>query len=199
MAVRMMMTNDLAWFWWWCCRCRATAVFWSMSFHSIPSSGYCGTVNGKLGQHKSIPRGSVFQENQIPYGTGISNKTFKRKNIWFNDNITTTKTTAYTHRLCCSLCATVNQNITTSFYPLYCNQQTIPIHIYSDWSCNRCNKIMVILLFLLILTVDHSRQRKLCQFVTRPLYSCVLCCLAFELKWGWSWPCFDRNLTAFLM
>ena len=33
----------------------------------------------------------------------------------------------------------------------------------------------------------------------RPFYSCVLSYLAFEWKWGWSWPCFDRNLTAFLM
>ena len=30
-----------------------------------------------------------------------------------------------------------------------------------------------------------------------PFYSCVLSYLAFEWKWGWSWPCFDRNLTAF--
>ena len=31
-----------------------------------------------------------------------------------------------------------------------------------------------------------------------PFYS-VLSCLAFEWKWDWRWPCFDRNLTAFLM
>ena len=30
-------------------------------------------------------------------------------------------------------------------------------------------------------------------------YSCMLSCLAFEWKWGWRWPCFDRNLTAFHM
>ena len=33
----------------------------------------------------------------------------------------------------------------------------------------------------------------------RPFYSCVLCSLAFEWKRGWCWPCFERNLTAFLM
>ena len=33
----------------------------------------------------------------------------------------------------------------------------------------------------------------------RPFYSCVLSCLAFEWKWGWRWPCFDRNFPAFLM
>ena len=33
----------------------------------------------------------------------------------------------------------------------------------------------------------------------RPFYSCVLSCLAIEWKWGWSWPCFDWNLPAFLM
>ena len=86
---------------------RARAVFWSMSFHSLPLTGYCSIVGGKLGQHKSILHVSLFQENQIQYGTGMSNKTFKRENIWFNDNITTTNATpleikedkVYTHRL----------------------------------------------------------------------------------------------------
>ena len=32
----------------------------------------------------------------------------------------------------------------------------------------------------------------------RPFYSCALSCLACEWKWGWRWPCFDRNITAFL-
>ena len=35
--------------------------------------------------------------------------------------------------------------------------------------------------------------------INRPFYCCVLSCLAFEWKWGLRWPCFDRNLTAFLM
>ena len=30
-------------------------------------------------------------------------------------------------------------------------------------------------------------------------YSSLLSCLAFEWKWGWRWPCFDRNLLDFLM
>ena len=33
----------------------------------------------------------------------------------------------------------------------------------------------------------------------RSFYSFLLSCLAFEWKWGWRWPCFDRNLPAFLM
>ena len=33
----------------------------------------------------------------------------------------------------------------------------------------------------------------------RPFYSCVLGYLAFEWKWGLSWPCFHRNFPAFLM
>ena len=32
----------------------------------------------------------------------------------------------------------------------------------------------------------------------RPIYSCVLSCLAFEWKWGWTWSCFDQNLPAFI-
>ena len=27
----------------------------------------------------------------------------------------------------------------------------------------------------------------------RPFYSCVLTCLAFDLEWGWSWPCCDGD------
>ena len=33
----------------------------------------------------------------------------------------------------------------------------------------------------------------------RPFYTFLLSCLAFEWKWGWRWPCFDRDLPAFLM
>ena len=33
----------------------------------------------------------------------------------------------------------------------------------------------------------------------RPFNSCVLSCLAFVWKWGWCWPCYDRNLPAILM
>ena len=28
-----------------------------------------------------------------------------------------------------------------------------------------------------------------------PFYSCVLSYLVFEWKWGWKWPCYNRNLT----
>ena len=33
----------------------------------------------------------------------------------------------------------------------------------------------------------------------RPFYSCVLGDLSCEWKWGWRWPCFDTNLSAFYM
>ena len=33
----------------------------------------------------------------------------------------------------------------------------------------------------------------------RPLYSCLLGDLAFEWQWGWRWPCFDTDLSAFIM
>ena len=35
--------------------------------------------------------------------------------------------------------------------------------------------------------------------LNRPFDRCVLSCLAFEWKRGWSWPCFDRDLPTFLM
>ena len=37
------------------------------------------------------------------------------------------------------------------------------------------------------------------SLLNRSFYSYVLSCQAFEWKWGWSWPCFDRNLTPFHM
>ena len=37
------------------------------------------------------------------------------------------------------------------------------------------------------------------QRFNRPFYSCMPCYLAFEWKWGWKWPCYDRNLTSFVM
>ena len=33
----------------------------------------------------------------------------------------------------------------------------------------------------------------------RPFYSCWLGDLAFEWQWGWSWPCFDTDLTTFIV
>jgi len=33
----------------------------------------------------------------------------------------------------------------------------------------------------------------------RPFYSCLLIDLAFGWQRGWSWPCFDTDLTAFVM
>ena len=35
--------------------------------------------------------------------------------------------------------------------------------------------------------------------VNRPFYSCLLSDLAFEWKRGWRWPCFDTDLTAFVV
>ena len=37
------------------------------------------------------------------------------------------------------------------------------------------------------------------KIANRAFYSFVLSYQAFEGKRGWSWPCFDTNLTAFLM
>ena len=36
-------------------------------------------------------------------------------------------------------------------------------------------------------------------FVNRPFYSCRLSDLAPEWQRGWSWPCFDTDLTAFIV
>ena len=33
----------------------------------------------------------------------------------------------------------------------------------------------------------------------RPFYSSLLSNLAFEWQRGWSWPCFDTDLTAFVV
>ena len=42
-----------------------------------------------------------------------------------------------------------------------------------------------------------SHEKK--NAVNGPCYSCLLSCLAFEGKWGWCWPCFNRNFPGFLM
>ena len=34
--------------------------------------------------------------------------------------------------------------------------------------------------------------------IDRPFYSCFPSDLVFECQWGRSWPCFDKDLTAFL-
>ena len=44
----------------------------------------------------------------------------------------------------------------------------------------------------------NAKRNSIFRFY-RPFYSFLLSCLAFEWKWGWRWPCFDRNLPAFLM
>ena len=30
-------------------------------------------------------------------------------------------------------------------------------------------------------------------YLSKPLYSCVHSCQAFDLEWGWRWPCCDRD------
>ena len=47
-------------------------------------------------------------------------------------------------------------------------------------------------------TQKHRNSKKVLHIYNGPFYSCVLRCLAFEWKWGWHWPCLDRNLLAFL-
>ena len=36
------------------------------------------------------------------------------------------------------------------------------------------------------------------QCFNRLFYSCVLSCLAFDWKWGWSWPCLRETSVLFL-
>ena len=35
--------------------------------------------------------------------------------------------------------------------------------------------------------------------INRPFYSCVLSYLAYDCKQGWRWPCFDTDLSAFII
>ena len=44
----------------------------------------------------------------------------------------------------------------------------------------------------------HQSIKYLLQMVSEPLYKrpfyfCVLSCQAFDLEWGWRWPCCDRD------
>ena len=44
----------------------------------------------------------------------------------------------------------------------------------------------------------HNRQSSV-LITYRPFYSCLLSDLAFEWQQGWSWPCFDTDLTPFVV
>ena len=44
------------------------------------------------------------------------------------------------------------------------------------------------------LRVRYSTRMKLSLDINnRPFYSCVLKCQAFDLEWGWRWPCCDKD------
>ena len=45
--------------------------------------------------------------------------------------------------------------------------------------------------------LSHHARLKV---VNRPFYSCVLSCQAFDLEWGWRWPCCvrDQNLVSMI-
>ena len=45
-------------------------------------------------------------------------------------------------------------------------------------------------MILVLKKAQHSRLKS--DVSNRPLHTCFLGCLAFEKKWGWRWPCFDR-------
>ena len=87
------------------------------------------------------------------------------------------------------------------------------LHVYQRWCvrvvllqphthwnvvCCACQKMTtaVHLIHWSWWSIMQSTEQKA---VNRPFYSCVLIYRAFEWTWGWSWPCFERNLTAFLM
>ena len=53
---------------------------------------------------------------------------------------------------------------------------------------------LMVLLFLLLVTQADGHHELYWSTTNRQCYSCVISCLAFEWKWGWYWPCFDRNL-----
>ena len=44
--------------------------------------------------------------------------------------------------------------------------------------------------------VNNTAKKQFIQ-INRPFHSFELSCLVSEWKWGWRWPCFDRNLHAF--
>ena len=103
---------------------------------------------------------------------------------------------------------------THSFFPPHFPQRSFPkfigsdvfpptqtLGLHSDWWSKINNTSFI--------APESCSQREECKEIrsmepfgdeaNRPFYSCVLSCLAIEWKWGWSWPCFDRNLTAFVL
>ena len=45
----------------------------------------------------------------------------------------------------------------------------------------------------------YSRRENIFIYSNWPFYSCLLSDLASEWQQGWSWPCSDTDLTAFIM
>ena len=41
--------------------------------------------------------------------------------------------------------------------------------------------------------VPNWFRRRTSHELSGPFYSCVLTCQAFDLEWGWRWPCCDRD------
>ena len=43
------------------------------------------------------------------------------------------------------------------------------------------------------LGITNLWMLKVAAVSKRPFYSCVLSCQAFDLEWGWRWPCCDGD------
>ena len=85
----------------------------------------------------------------------------------------------------------------SSFIPL-CNKDRYHILTFLSenfrlkWREGLCSLFKLLYEVFLSLLSLRIEQQTILQ-----LLACS--CVSFEWKWGWWWPCFDRNLPAFLM
>ena len=58
---------------------------------------------------------------------------------------------------------------------------------------------MILIIYTVVSHAYEKNYQIFCEALFIDIFTVVLSYLAFEWKWGWRWPFYDRNLTAFGM
>ena len=99
----------------------------------------------------------------------------------------------------------------SSFHLAFCCQSFSSFVSYNGWRNESVENILSKLktaknknkkklrFILVCIEMNESQARiircwqELLQLSNRSFYSCVLSCQAFDLEWGWRWPCSDKD------
>ena len=66
-------------------------------------------------------------------------------------------------------------------------------HVSDKWSFNVLISIINIMIMMMMIKLCLIVQVRIVLEKKTPFYSCVLSYQAFDLEWGWRWPCCDRD------